>query len=196
VPVIAQIEGAKEAVAYLKQFDKQVIDGMNKELYVVMKDLVNQTRRMVPFTAPMSGWEKTGKGEWGTRLRYNPNRVRTGIRSKLGWYRQRGNDYRERGYFLVNANPAGMVYEWAGRKNRNGQPWNPRSTSKNVSHSKNPKAGQQFIENIVNASGMTVIGKQGRLVWLSAYNNRKRVAQRMETIIQGYVRSVNQKLAA
>lgn len=193
---VLEIKGAREAARYLKEFDKDLLKAMNQEQYQVMKELVKQARALVPFTAPMSGWAKPSKGEWGSRLLYSPNKVRMGIRSKLGTVRLKSTNEIQRAYLLVNANPAGMVYEQAGRRNRNGRPWNPKSSSKAFSHSTNPKAGEVFVQNIVDHSGITVIGKQGRLAWKAVYDNRKRVATQFEHIVNKYVNYVNAKLAA
>lgn len=193
---VLAVEGAREAARYLKEFDEDLLRAMNKEQYQVMKDLVKQARSLVPFTAPMSGWAKPSKGEWGSRLLYSPNKVRMGIRSKIGRVRYKATNEIQSAYLLVNANPAGMVYEQAGRRNRNGRPWNPKSTSKDFSHSSNPKAGAQFIENIVDHSGITVIGKQGRLAWKAVYDNRRKVAAQFEGIVNKYVAYVNKRLAA
>lgn len=178
---LARVEGLSETVAYLKRFDNETLKAMNKELYGVMKGLVQETRSMAPDIAPMSGWAKkslTG-AEWGTRLLYTPAKVKTGIRSKIGPVRRKDTNTREQAYFLINANPAGMVYERAGRKSR--------GTS---------KQGKQFIENIEERSGITVIGKQGRLAWKSVYESRDEVTAKMAKVVARYVNWINGKLAA
>lgn len=178
---LTRVEGLNETVAYLKRFDNEALKALNKELYAEMKGLVQTARSMVDDTAPMSGWTKkslTG-AEWGTRLLYTPSKVKTGLRSKIESVRRTDANTVERAYFLINANPAGMVYEWAGRKSR--------GTS---------KQGKQFIENIEERSGIIVIGKQGRLAWKAVYENRDKVTASMAKVVGRYVNWINGKLAA
>lgn len=179
--VVAKVEGLNETVAYLKRFDADTLKAMNKELYSVMKGLVQETRGMAPDIAPMSGWAKkslTG-AEWGTRLLYQPARVKTGIRTKIGPIRRKDTDTREQAYFLINANPAGVIYERAGRKTKG-----------------STRAGVQFINNIEQRSGITLTGKQGRLAWKSVYESRDEVTAKMAKIVARYVNFINAKLAA
>ena len=52
-------------------------------------------------------------------------------------------------YYIINKSAAGAIYETAGRKNPNGQPWVGRLGDPNdhgVSHSNNPQAGSDFIQ--------------------------------------------------
>jgi len=181
VPAATRIDGLDEAVAYLKLFDNETLKAMNKEMYSVMKDLVQETRGMVPVTAPMSGWNKrslTGGGEWATRLNYAAPRVRTGVRSKIGPIRNKGTNTRERAYLLINANPAGMIYERAGRKTEGATP-----------------QGRQFIKNIEERSGMRVIGKQGRLAWKAVIDNRAEVTVKLAQVVAKYQDMINRRLA-
>jgi len=180
VPAATRIEGLDEAVAYLKLFDNETLKAMNKEMYSVMKDLVQETRGMVPGTSPMSGWEKkslTG-AKWGTQLNFTPSKIRTGVRSKIGPVRNKSLNTRERAYLLINANPAGAIYETAGRKTDGATP-----------------QGRQFIKNIEERSGMRVIGKQGRLAWKAAINNRAEITVKMGRVVAKYQDMINRRLA-
>jgi hypothetical protein len=52
-------------------------------------------------------------------------------------------------YYIINKSAEGAIYETAGRKNSNGQPWVGRKGDPNdhsVSHSNNPQAGSDFIQ--------------------------------------------------
>lgn len=181
MPVVAKVEGLAETVAYLKEFDTETLKAMNKELYAVMKGLVQETRSMAPDIAPMSGWAKksmTG-AEWGTRLLWQTSKVKTGIRSKIAPVRRKDTNTREQAYFLINANPAGVVYERAGRKTKGSN-----------------RAGIQFIQNIEERSGITLTGKQGRLAWKSVYESRDEVTAKMAKVVARYVNLINAKLAA
>lgn len=179
--VAGRVEGLDEAIHYLKQFDKETLKALNKELYGVMKDLVVEARSLAPSVTPMSGWAEPSKygAEWGTRLLFDARKVKTGIRSKIGTVRHPNSYTTSRTYLLINANPAGAIYETAGRK----------------SEGKGPN-GRGFIRQIENDSGIVVIGKQGRIVWKAVNENRATVVNKMEAIVKRYEALTNRKLAA
>ncbi len=177
--VVGRVEGLNETLTYLKRFDEDALKAMNKELYGVMKQLVADARSLAPTTVPMSGWGKANLGEWGTRLLYEPRKVRTGIRSKIGTVRRKDIDTTERAYLLINANPAGAVYETAGRK-----------------QSGKTRQGRQFVKNIEQDSGQVVRGKQGRIAWKAVYERRAEVMYKMKVIVDREIDRINGKLAA
>lgn len=179
--VAGRVEGLDETIQYLKEFDKETLKALNKELYGVMKELVAEARSLAPSVSPMSGWAEPSKygAEWGTRLLFDSRKVKSGIRSKIGTVRHPNTYTTSRTYLLINSNPAGAIYETAGRK----------SSGKG-------KNGEGFIRQIENDSGMVVIGKQGRIVWKAVNENRAMVVNKMETIVKRYEALINRKLAA
>lgn len=173
------VEGVSETLRILKSFDKETLKAVNKEIYQEVKPLVGQARALMPDKAPMSGWGKPNNGEWGTRLLFDPQRAKMGIRTQIKPMRQRGSNIKERTLFLAQANPAGVVYEWSGRKSK-GQ----------------PPTGQQFVRNIEQRSGITVIGKQSRVIWGVVQDNRRQITDKTERIIIRYMNLYSTKLAA
>lgn len=176
-----RVEGVSETLAILKSFDKETLKAVNKEIYQEVKPLVGQARSLMPDTAPMSGWGKPNNGEWGTRLLYDPRSAKMGIRTQIKPARQRGGNVKERTLFLIQANPAGAVFETAGRKTKGAT-----------------KAGVQFIRNLENPArgGSVIIGKQSRVIWGVVLDNRTRITQNTEKIISRYINFYNTKLAA
>jgi hypothetical protein len=144
-----------------------------------MRDLVAEARALAPQTWPMSGWAEPSAGEWGTRLLFEPRAVKMGIRSKIGTVRQKDGNTKDKAYLLINANPAGAIYETAGRKTQG-----------------KGKNGRQFVRNIENYSGQVVIGKQGRIAWKAVYEKRAEVAARMKKIVDRQIDLINGKLAS
>lgn len=173
------VENVSETLQILRSFDKETLKAVNKEIYQEVKPLVGQSRALVPDMAPMSGWAKPNSGEWGTRLLWDTRKVKMGIRTQIKPMRQRGTNIRERTLFLAQANPAGVVYEWAGRKTKGQR-----------------SQGQQFVRNIEDRSGITVIGKQTRIIWGVVLDNRKRITLATENILRQYMNTYNNKLAA
>lgn len=177
--VVGRVEGLVETLTYLKRFDEDALKAMNQELYGVMRGLVADARSLAPQAWPMSGWAEPNSGEWGTRLLFDAKAVKMGIRSKIGTVRQKDANTKERAYLLINSNPAGAVYETAGRKTQG-----------------KGRNGKQFVRNIENYSGMVVIGKQGRIAWKAVNEKREEVGAKMKRIVDREIDRINGKLAA
>ena len=177
--VVGRVEGLNETLTYLKRFDEDALKAMNKELYGVMRGLVADARSLAPTVSPMSGWAEPTNGEWGTRLLFDPRAIKTGIRSKIGTVRQKDSNTKEKAYLLINANPAGAIYETAGRKTQG-----------------KGKNGKHFIRQIENDSGIVVAGKQGRIAWKAVYEKRTEVANKMKRVVDREIDRINGKLAA
>ena len=108
---------------------------------------------------------------------FNPNAVKSGIRSKIGRGKKSINGFKSV-YSIINATPAGAIYETAGRKNPNGDP---------KSKSRNPNAGKQFIDAIQKQSGQREPrGKhEGRIAFAAVEkNNGKAVKAIYEAVLE------------
>lgn len=180
MPAVARIEGLNEAVAYLKQFDTQTLKALNKELYSEMKKLKLQTRADSPVKTPLRNWKPQAnpKSRWGSAIAFDPRAVRMGVQTKIGPVRNKANNTRERAYFLIEQNGGGAVYESAGRKTKGRTP-----------------QGRAFIRNLEAKSGITVIGKQGRLIWKNVIENRNEVTANLAAVVRKYEALINAKLA-
>lgn len=180
MPAVAKVEGLDEAIAYLKQFDKDTLKALNKELYAEMKKLVQETRQDAPTQTPLGNWKpyEGGASRWGNAIAFQPRKVRMGVRNKIGPVRNKANNTQERAYFLLEQDPAGAVYETAGRKTPGRTP-----------------QGRAFIRNLEAKSGITVIGKQGRLIWKNVIENRDEVTANLAGVVRKYEAIINAKLA-
>jgi hypothetical protein len=176
--VKATVEGVSDTVAALRTFDRETPKAVNAEIYQEVKPLVGQARALAPESSPMSNWDNVGVGEWGERLGFAPSAVKMGIGTKIAPMRQRGINTKERTIFLAQRNPAGVIYETAGRRSRGRSP-----------------QGRQFIENIENRSEVVVIGKQTRILWPVVQDNRKRITSAVGSIIAKKIRTTNTRLA-
>ena len=148
----------------LNQYAPDLAKELSRELGAVLKPIVADARGFVPSKSPMSGWtSSTGKAltakssmfRVGKFPVYDAGAIRRGITykttpsmpNKNGWQ----NTIR-----IQNNDPAGAIYERAGRKNGQGQDWvGPKAggASKGVSRSVNKYAGNQFISNLGNFYG-------------------------------------------
>lgn len=175
------VEGVNRTVNLLKTFDRETLKAINKEIYQEVKPMVGQARALMPDKAPMSGWGKPNNGVWGTELLFDPRRAKMGIRTQIKPMRQRGTYIKEKTLFLAQTNRAGSVFETAGRKTQG-----------------RTKAGEQFIRNLENPArgGTVIMGKQSRVIWGVVLDNRRRVTVAVESILNRYMNTYTDKLAA
>jgi len=132
----------------LKTYSPELYKSMNVEIKGALKVIQTTARGYVqPSYSGLSNFNK-GTGF----MHYDPTAVKRGIVISIGASRRNGNGWRA-SYGIFNRNAMGAIIETAGRKNPNGQPWDPKSTSKGKSHSFNPNAGEQFIAALNNGSG-------------------------------------------
>jgi len=166
----ASVKGAIELRRALKQFSPDLAKETQKELATILKPITAKARGFIPSGAPLSGWGKSGSSAWGTDRVWSTGKARRGIGYKTTPSRPNRSGWRSLAR-IVNASPAGSIYETAGRLNPQGRPQAPRvqvvaprhenygkfvrSGSKGQSLSNNPNAGRQFID-AMNTTGKIV----------------------------------------
>lgn len=141
-----ELKGIEQTKRALKKYTPDLYDEMNKEIKEALTLVRDHSRSYIPFSV-MSGWQNQ-KGTWAGR-QFNSTEVKKGIVYRTGRTNINKRGFRSF-YYVVNKTAAGAIFETAGRKNPNGQPWIGKkgNNSKKYSHSTNPKAGQQFIANL------------------------------------------------
>jgi hypothetical protein len=165
-----EVVGAVALRKALKQYAPDLAKELTKELGGVLKPIVNEARSFVPVTSPMSGWAKPETSRGGRFPKYDSKEIRSGI-----VYKTTPSKPNRAGFVntvrIQNKSMQGAIYETAGRKNGQGQDWvGPRAggTSKGVSRSNNPYAGNQFISNLGQLYGPNKKGDHrmmGRLIF-------------------------------
>jgi len=166
------IEGLLDTVKLLQKFDKDGLKVMNKEIYQVMKKIQLEARGLMPADPPLTKWGMESKeGDKWARLRYDPRAARMGIKTKIDSQKIQGNRTSRR-YNIINSNPAGMVYEWAGRAS-NG------STSQ----------GEYFIKRLGNTPSST----RGRVIWKAVYDNKEYALREVTNAMNRAVEALNRK---
>ena len=171
----ANLRGLNAAIKNIRRISPDLLKEMNSEIKVLTTGMVSDAKGYAPRTVPagLSHWADSGR-QWKA---FDGSEIVKGIKvstarnkiGKNGWSSQ---------VKLMNASAAGAIYETAGRKNAGGQPWvGPKGGGgNNYSHSRNPKAGQQFIDAIERDSGMTVRGpKQGRIITRAFDENKAEI---------------------
>jgi hypothetical protein len=164
MPAKVEVKGVKQTRKALRQFAPDLNKELNTELKRALAPIAKKARGYAPANSPMSGWSKGSPVEGGF-----PTYSFAVIKSGIGFSTKPGKTTRS-GFTsnakIFNRSYAGAIYEVAGRKNEQGQPWvgsKAGGASKKVSRSVNPRAGAQFIENLpelVNSSK-----GRGRLIY-------------------------------
>ena len=174
-----RITGLEETVRLLKQFDADALKIMNKEIYQVMKKIQVDARELMPSSTPLSKWGMTPKegSKWG-RLQFVVKDARMGLKTKIERQRRKGT-WTSKAYLMINADPAGAIYETAGRRNPNG-------TSPQGAH---------FISAIQDFSNVTVRGKQGRVAYKAVQDREPYTLNEIGDAIDKGTEALNRKLA-
>ena len=159
------VQGLVETKQALRKFAPDLKRNLDREARSFLKVMVSDARGFVPANSPLSGWQIHSKGKaitaqtsaFSTRSfpLFQTAEIKAGLVSKVGGMKPTRTGFKAE-YALQNKSAAGAIYEWAGRINPNGLPWGgPKAspTDRKVSHSRNPKAGKQFIDAIDRGDG-------------------------------------------
>lgn len=158
-----KVEGVKETRKALRQFAPDLNKELNAELKAALAPIARKAKGFAPSNSPMSNWSRSAENSGFPA--YNLGAIKSGIgySTKAGKTTRSGFTSNAK---IFNKSFAGAIYEVAGRRNEQGQPWvGPKAggTSKKVSRSVNPRAGAQFIENLPE---LTQSNKgRGRLIY-------------------------------
>lgn len=173
------VQGLVETKQALRKFAPDLKRNLDREARSFLKVMVSDAKGFVPANSPLSGWQIHSKGgKIRSQAAAFPSRsfpmfqtpeIKAGLVSKVGGMKSTRSGFRAE-YALQNKSAAGAIYETAGRINPDGLPWGgPKAspTDRKVSHSRNPKAGKQFIDAIDRGDGFRQIHgkKDGRLIF-------------------------------
>ncbi len=140
-----EIRGNADLIKALRAFTPDLEKQMRLEIKAALMPVVKKARGFVPSQSPMSGWAERSFSEARFPF-FNYNTITRGIvlENKVSKRNRAGFSSMAR---IINKSAAGAIYETARRP----QNWvGPKAsgTSKGVSRSVNPGAGQQFINNL------------------------------------------------
>ena len=148
-----EVKGLIELKKALKDYAPNLATQLDDQVSLALGAIVKKAQDHVPADSPLTNWsyrkrsEKNGEGLRKFPL-FNSARIIKGIQ-----YSSTPRKTNRRGfkavYFIINKSADGAIYETAGRKKIDGQPWVGRKGDPNdhgVSHSNNPKAGADFIQ--------------------------------------------------
>jgi hypothetical protein len=154
MPVV--LIGMKDTLEGLSKFDQDAKKKFNSVVNAVLNEAKTEAMTYVP-DLPMRNWQtkpsinpnkkvRGGKG-WPA---WDPEQVKAGIRASKAKGKVRG-DYTTSAGALINKDPAGAIFEIAGRK----------------SDDSKSKSGQQFKQNLKK------FGSASRVVWRAVDRNKQ-----------------------
>jgi hypothetical protein len=159
-----EIRGNSDLRKAMRRFAPDLEKNLRKEMASGLKPVVAKARGYVPAESPMSGWaaRSFNQGKFPT---YNASVIQRGLTYSTNVSKVNKNGFSSMAA-IYNKSAVGAIYETAGRKNPNGQPWvGPKAggLSKKVSRSNNPTAGKTFIDNLPPL--VSSLQGQGRLIY-------------------------------
>ena len=161
----AVVQGLVETKRALREFAPDLKRLLDREARAFLGAMVRDAKGFVPANSPLSGWQIHSKGRaisaqtsaFSTRSfpLFQSAEIKAGLTYKVGGMKTTRTGFRAE-YALLNKSAAGAIYETAGRINpgtsgMKGLPWvgpTASPTNHKVSHSRNPQAGEQFIDAI------------------------------------------------
>jgi hypothetical protein len=188
-----EVKGLIELRKALKDYAPNLATQLDDQMALALGGIVKKAQSYAPVDSPLSNWsyrkrsEKNAEGQRKFPL-YNSARVVKGIKYSSTPRRTNKKGFKAV-YYIINKSAEGAIYETAGRKNPNGQPWVGRKGDPNdhsVSHSNNPQAGADFIQSMGelkqgNVESSTKRGRymKGRLIfraWAEDYGKANAAA--------------------
>ena len=165
-----EVVGAVALRKALNTYAPDLAKELTRELGAILKPITSEARSYVPISSPMSGWAKTETSRGARFPKYDAAEIRRGMVYKTTPSRPNRAGFTNT-IRIQNNSMQGAIFETAGRKNGQGQDWvGPKAggSSKGVSRSNNPYAGNQFISNLGQLYGPNKRGDHrmmGRLIF-------------------------------
>jgi hypothetical protein len=167
-----ELRGNADLRKALRRFAPDLEKALKVELKRGLAPVAKTARGFVPSDSPLSGWA----GRSFSEGRFPIFNAAT-IKAKIG-FTTAVSKRNSQGFSSIarvfNDSRAGAIYESAGRNGSQGQPWvGPKGPAGNrYSHSRNPKAGEQFIGALPPLSGS--LKGRGRLIFKAWSQDRGR----------------------
>ena len=168
-----ELRGNSDLRKALRRFAPDLDKELKSELRKALSPVVRKARGYVEANS-MSNWNEKSSST-GMFPKYNAFVISKGIGFSTGVTKINKNGFSGMAK-IYNKSRAGAIYEQAGVKNPQGQPWvGPNGPAGHrYSHSVNPKAGEQFIKNLPPL--VSSLKGRGRLIY-RAWAESKGVAE-------------------
>jgi hypothetical protein len=161
MPVV-ELRGNSDLRKALRQFAPDLDKELKEELRKALSPVVRRARGYVESN-PMSNWSDS-KSTGAEFPKYDSAAIKRGIGFSTSPTKINRNGFSGMAK-VFNKTAAGAIYEQAGIKNPQGQPWAGPTGPKGhrFSHSSNPRAGEQFINNLPPITSS--LKGRGRLIY-------------------------------
>lgn len=182
------VYGTKETIAALERFAPDLKKELNKEIKGVLNKVVTQAREYImPDGVHPSGWARHSKNAGligplqqgqgrGSFIPFDISKAKAGIQPVLSQPKSNTKGFVAYGYGVIQRDPAGAIFETAGRGTKASR------ARTRASRSSNPTASQDFIQAVEKYHGVLPTAKRlgqdkGRAV-IRAVDDNKKNAQR------------------
>lgn len=157
-----ELRGNSDLRKALRNFAPDLDKELKGELRRALSPVVRKARGYVEANS-MTNWNEKSSST-GMFPKYNAFLISKGIGFSTGVTKINKNGFSSMAK-IYNKSRAGAIYEQAGVKNPQGQPWvGPNGPAGHkYSHSYNPKAGEQFINNLPPL--VSSLKGRGRLIY-------------------------------
>lgn len=158
-----ELRGNADLRKALRRFAPDLEKSLKIEIKRGLAPVAKAARGFVPSQSPLSGWAGRSFNE-GLFPTYNASTIKSNIGFTTAVSKPNKNGFSSMARVFNNSR-AGAIYEGAGRANPQGQQWvGPNGPAgKRYSHSRNPKAGEQFISALPPLAGS--LKGRGRLIF-------------------------------
>lgn len=161
-----RLEGAVALRKALRKFEPDLSKELQQEMKSFLQPVVKKARGFVPAEGSvLTNWQKSHVSDTARFPYFDFKAAKGGI-----GYKTSPSKPNSKGFVSLasinNRSASGAIFETAGRKNPQGQPWNPKSGSHKYSRSNNRDAGKMFIDSANSLSPLVGRGSdRGRLIY-------------------------------
>jgi hypothetical protein len=189
MPVV-ELRGNSDLRKALRRFAPDLDKELKDELRKALSPVVRRARGFVESN-PMSNWSDS-KSTGAEFPKYDSGSIRRGIGYSTSPTKINRNGFSGMAK-VFNRTAAGAIYEQAGVKNPQGQPWAGPKGPKghDYSHSSNPRAGEQFINNLPPITSS--LKGRGRLIYRAWAESRGLAEGAAMRAIDKATRTFNQR---
>jgi hypothetical protein len=180
------LQGVNSTITALERFAPDLKKALDKDIKGVLSKVVNEARSFIPFDIRPSGWARENKNAGligplqqgqgrGSFVRFDAAKAKSGIKSVSPRSSKTSSGFKN-AYGVIQRDPAGAIFETAGRGSRASR------ARTRASRSTNPNASRDFIQAVEKFYGVLPTAKglgqdKGRAL-IKAVDDNKKNAQR------------------
>lgn len=204
------LEGYLDTLKALRKFTPDLYADMNREIRSALQEVVTDAKAKVPKAfgqgSGLRQWSEPNKYQGQQNFpKWSGSIVRRNIQYSTRSSRPNQSGFVQ-AYSLLNKSAAGAIAETAGTQGSGGQPWvgpsqNRTYSNRKVSHSQNPRAGEQFIAALdKNIGQLQRVGgiernKRGRILYAAYAQQQGKTLDKVMNAIKSATAKYNSRTA-